>query len=195
MHGRGSATNLVGLSVTGARNSFIRNHFLPAHATELDEANYRLVSINASEQYFEKCTFGSDTVAWTNGAMLQLGASGDGGPPRSFFRDCVFYMNADNAQVAFIDAALAGLGGGLAYFSNCHFINLGSSLTYGILGAGLSNFKLFFDMNCTFAGCTDVVASTYEAYVLCGGVNMAINQVNTASSKLFNMLATNPDVS
>lgn len=195
MHGTTSATNKVGLYITGARNSFVNCHFLTQDATTLDQAAYYLVSINNSEQYFNGCTFGSDAVAMSAGSMLQLGATGDGGPPRAIFEDCTFVMMSDAAGVAFIDCALAGLGGGLAIFKNCHFINTGTSLTYGILGAGLSNFQLYFDNRCSFVGCDDIVVSTSENYVWCGGINLAINQVNTASSKLFNMLATHPDVS
>jgi hypothetical protein len=197
MHGRGNAANLVGLSVTGERNSFIGCHFLSADATELDQANYRLVSINAAEQYFCGCAFGSDTVAWTNGAMVRLGASGDGGPPRVLFEDCVFYMNADNGQVRFLDASLAGMGRALIYFKNCHFINLGSSLAYAINGAGLGNAKMFFDLNCSFAGVTEVVEAAYEASIFCGCANLGGADWITggAAVKLGNMLASNPDVS
>jgi hypothetical protein len=195
MCGTASATNVTGLSVTGQRNSFINCHVLPQDATAMDQAAFRLVSIDQSENYFKGCVIGGDGALWTNGAAVKLGVSGDGGPPRVIFEDCIFLMRADNAQVRFIDASLAGLGEGAGIFLNCQFINIGTALDYGINGAGLSNFKLYFDSRCSFMGVTDIVEVTYEAYVLCGGVNLAVNQVNTTSSKLFNMLATNPDVS
>lgn len=190
-----AATDVVGISITGARNSFQRCHFLPQSATAMDDAAFRLVSIDNSETTFRDCTFGGDGANMTNGALVQIGASGDGGPPRTYFENCIFWMDADNAQAAFLDCALAGLGNGVAIFKNCTFINIGTSLTYAILGAGLSNFQLYFDSLCSFAGADDVVVSTSEAYVWFGGINMSINQVNTASSKLFNGLATHPDVS
>jgi hypothetical protein len=193
MHGRGAAGNLVGLSVAGERNSFINSHFLPANATELDQATYRLISINAAEQYFGGCVFGSDTVPWTNGAMIQLGASGDGGPPRVFFEDCTFYMYADNGQVRFLDASLAGMGRALIYFKGCHFINVGTALAYAINGAGLSNAQMFFDMNCSFAGCTEIIEAAYEAYVWCGAINA--NAGTGTLTLLGNMIAGHPDVS
>lgn len=195
MHGTASATNKVGMYITGARNSFLNCHFLTQDATTLDQSAYCLVSLDAPEQYFGNCFFGSDAVAMSAGSMLQLGATGDGGPPRAVFENCIFVMDADAAGVYFIDAALAGLGSGIAIFKDCHFINHGTSLTYAIKGDGLSNFNLYFDNKCSFVGCDDIVAVTYENYVWCGGVNLAVNQVNTASSKLFNMLATHPDVS
>lgn len=190
-----AAADVVGISITGERNTFQRCHILPQIATAMDDAAFRLVSINASEQTFRDCFIGGDGALMTNGALLQLGASGDGGPPRAYFENCTFFMKADNAQAAFIDCALGGLGTGWGIFKNCTFLNLGTSLTYGILGAGLNNYKLFFDLSCTFAGVTDIVADAYIGSIYCGGVNMAVNQVNTASSRLFNMIATTPDES
>lgn len=190
-----NAADVVGVYITGARNTFQRVHFLPQFATAMDSANFRLVSINNSETTFRDCTFGGDGAIMTNGALVQLGKTGDGGPPRTYFENCTFWMKSDNAQAAFLDCALAGLGGGIAVFKGCTFFNLGTSLTYGILGAGLSNFQLYFDQNCSFIGVTDVVAGDYENYVWFGGVNMPINQVNTASVALFNGIACHPDVS
>jgi hypothetical protein len=194
MQGQNSA-DVVGLSVTGQRNTFQRCHILPQFATAMDSASFRLVSIDASETTFRDCTIGGDGAIMSNGALLQLGATSDGGPPRSYFENCVFWMKSDNNQAAFIDCALAGLGGGMAVFKGCTFFNLGTSLTYAILGAGLNNFQLYFDQNCSFVGVTDIVALAYENYVWFGGVNTPINQVNTASVALFNGIACHPDVS
>lgn len=190
-----AAADVVGIYITGERNTFQNCHILPQMATAMDDAAFRLVSINASEQTFRNCFIGGDGAIMSNGALLQLGKTGDGGPPRAYFENCVFFMKSDAAGVAFIDCALGGLGTGWGIFKGCTFLNLGTSLTYAILGAGLNNYKLFFDLNCTFAGVTDIVADAYIGSVYCGGVNTAINQVNTASSRLFNMIATCPDES
>lgn len=190
-----AAADVVGISITGQRNTFKNCHFLPQVATAMDDAAFRLISIDASEQTFLNCFIGGDGSIISNGALLQLGATSDGGPPRAYFENCIFFMKSDAAGVAFIDCALGGLGTGWGIFKNCQFLNLGTSLTYGILGAGLNNYKLFFDLDCTFAGVTDIVADAYIGSVYCGGVNTAINQVNTASSRLFNMIATCPDES
>ena len=193
MYGSG-ATTLNLLTVSGERNTFRANHFGgPTAATAADESTFRLVDVECNEVLFDSCFFGLDTIAWTDGAMVKLNGAADRSC-RAIFKDCLFVMNADNAQVFFLET-LAGMGAGVAFFLNCQFVNIGTALTYAINGAGLGNAKLYFDNNCSFAGCTDIVALAYEAYVLCGGINMSVNQVNTASSKLFNMLATNPDVS
>lgn len=164
-YGTANATDLNLLTDTGGRNSYINCHFLCENATPLDQAAFDLVRLGSNEFYFKNCFFGQDTVPWTNGNMIEFQASSD--PPRSIFENCIFLMNADNAQVTFLKA-IAGLGRCLIIFRNCQFINLGTTLTLGIDGAGLSNAKMFFDQNCSFYGCTDVVAAAYESYVICG---------------------------
>lgn len=196
MHGRGSATNTTLLDVTGARNTFVNCHFGgPFHATEAGTAAYRLVKLYNSETEFRNCVFGADTAAPnTTNSFVEFGNAAD--PPRAIFEDCLFVCIAANAGFTFLNV-VAGAGAGLAIFRNCQFINIsGTSLTYGIDGTGLNNFKLAFDNRCFFAGCTDVVASTYESKVFLGPSNTPINQVTGgASVALFNGLACTPDVS
>lgn len=194
MYGLANATDLTALVLSGERNSFFNCHVLPANATPLDEAGFDLVEVNCNESYFNNCFFGGDTVAWTNGDMLRLYGATDRSC-RAVFDDCLFVMKADNAQVNFIET-VAGMGAGIAFFRNCQFVNIGTSLTYAIDGAGLGNGQLYFDNRCSFAGVTDIVASGYENYVWFGGVNTPINQVTGgASVALFNGIACHPDVS
>jgi len=164
-YGTAVATDLNLLTDTGGRNSYINCHFLCENATPLDEAAFDLIRLGSNEIYFKSCFFGQDSVAWTNGNMVEFQASAD--PPRSIFEDCIFLMNADNAQVTFLKA-IAGLGRCAMIFRNCQFINLGTTLTLAIDGAGLSNGRMFFDSRCFFYGATDVVAAAYETYVVCG---------------------------
>jgi len=196
MHGRGSAANLVGLSITGERNSFIGCHIGgPMHATEADTATYKLLSIAAAENYFYRCFIGVDTVAWDDGWMVKFDAGGDNSQ-RTIFEDCIFLMNAAATPAVYFIGGTAGLGEGTAIFLNCQFINSGTALDYAIDGTGLGNFQLYFDNRCSFAGVTDIVALAYENYVWLGGTNTPINQIaGGASVALFNGLACHPDVS
>lgn len=165
-HGRGSATNLLALDITGARNSFLRTCVGgPFHATEAGTAGYSLVKLENSETFFKDCTFGQDSIARTAAnTMITFGAQAD--PPRARFENCTFLSivsAAGGAGSTFLKV-VSGAGAGLAEFINCRFLNIGgTAMTLGIDGAGLGNFKMFFD-HCTFAGCTDVVAAAYEGY-------------------------------
>lgn len=165
MHGRGNATNLNCLTDTGGRNTYKNCHFLPANATELDQAAYDLVRLGSNELYFKDCFFGSDAVTWTNGNMIEFMASTD--PPRAVFENCIFLMNADNAQVTFLKA-IAGLGRCLIMFKNCQFINVGTTLTLAIDGTGLGDAKMVFDNNCFFYGVTDICTNGKDTNVICG---------------------------
>jgi len=166
MYGRGAAANLNLLTDSGGRNSYINCHFLCSNATELDEANFDLIRLGSNELFFKNCFFGQDSVAWTNGNMIEFMASSD--PPRSVFENCIFLMKADNAQVTFLKA-VAGLGACTIIFKNCQFINIGTTLTLAIDGTGLGNGKMYFDNRCSFSGVTDIVAAAKEANVLVGG--------------------------
>jgi len=165
MYGSANATDLNCLTDTGGRNNYVNCHFLVEHTTPVDQATFDLVRLGSNEFYFKNCFFGNDTVAWTNGNMIEFQATTD--PPRAVFENCIFLMNADNAQVTFLKA-IAGLGRCLIMFKNCQFINMGTTLTLAIDGTGLSNGRMYFDQLCSFWGVTDVVAAAHEAYVLCG---------------------------
>lgn len=166
MYGLANATDLTCLKVSGERNSFFNCHFLPSNATPLDQGGFDLVEVNCNEGYFNNCFFGGDTVSWTNGDMIRLYGPTDRSC-RVIFDNCLFVMKADNAQVNFIETA-AGAGSAVTIFRNCQFINIGTTMTLGIDGAGLGNYKLYFDSNCCFYGCTDVVAAAYESNIIWG---------------------------
>jgi len=164
-YGSANATDLNLLTDTGGRNTYMNCHFLCENATPLDQATFDLVRLGSNEFYFKNCFFGQDTVPWTNGNMIEFQATAD--PPRAVFENCIFLMNADNAQVTFLKAVTA-LGRCLIIFKNCQFINMGTTLTLAIDGTGLSNARMYFDQLCSFHGVTDVVAAAKEAYVLSG---------------------------
>jgi hypothetical protein len=192
-YGLANATDLNLLTVSGPRNSFINCHFLQTDPAPLDVSTFKLIDLQSSETYFKNCYFGGDTVAWTDGTMVNFGAQA--APPRVVFENCLFVMNADNAQVTFLKT-VAGLGRCTIAFKNCQFLNLGTSLTYGIDGTGLGNAKMIFDNNSFFAGVTDVVAAAGESSVWLAPANTPINQATGgATVALFNGLANHPDVS
>ena len=174
------------LTVTGNRNSFVRCHFLPTNEVQLNNAAFDLVRLGAAETYFYKCYFGGDTIPWTNGNMIEFQATVE--PPRVVFEDCMFVMNADNAQVTFLKT-IAGLGRCTIIFKRCMFLNLGTSLTLAIDGQGLDTARMIFDIGCTFAGVTDIVMASRESKVWVGHGGFA------SSDLLNNLIATHPDVS
>lgn len=196
MHGRGSATNVTLLSLTGDRNTFFNVNFAgPQNDTEAGTASYTLVSIvGGEENLFKSCVFGTNQTANTTITHVSMGL----GAGNTIFEDCIFLnLGGSGGHGRFLKYA-AGIGVGMSIFRNCQFINLGTALTYGIDGTGLNNHQCFFDSRCSFVNCTDVVAADYENYVWFGGASTPIDQITgtgAASVALFNGLACHPDVS
>jgi len=171
MYGLDNATDLNLLTVTGDRNSFVNCHFGgPMHVTPADEATFNLINLACGEVFFKNCTFGIETVLWTDGDMLRFYGAADRSL-RAIFENCIFLMRADNNQVNFI-TTVAGMGNGFAIFKNCLFINLGTTLTLAVDGAGVGTaFKTIMDINTTIVGATDVITEANEATVFMGHGN------------------------
>lgn len=163
-YGRGNAANLTCLQVTGNRNTF-RNVYVggPFHATEADQAAFKMVQFSETsggdglEHYFKDCTIGGDTVAWTNGTMFKTN-----GTPRLVLENCLFLMNADNAQVTFFNGT-AGDGAGFVLLKNSTGINRGTALTVAIGSTGIASATDYIIHNSGFTGATDLIAAADEA--------------------------------
>jgi hypothetical protein len=166
-YGRGNAANLTACQITGNRNTFKHVHFgAPFNATEADQATFKVIGMSETaggdglEHYFKDCVIGADTVAWTNGDMIKYS-----GTPRMVFEDCIFIMNADNAQVTFMDGTVAD-GAGFVIFKNCVMHNRGTTLTTAFGSTGLaSGTDYIFAGGTTVGGVTDVIAAADEAKV------------------------------
>lgn len=189
-HGGSSATNAHCLELTGSQNRFYNCHFDgPETTAEAAVAGYDLVKISNEYNYFEKCLFGNPWNAATQQSAL-LGFTGNKNCT-TLFKDCYFTKNFGSVSALFIHTYQSLNGGCHIMFDNCIFNNTGSTTgTYAIDGYGLNtnNAMMSFN-NCSFAGVTDVVAATYEAYVW-----FSNNAVYAANDQQ-NGLAANPNVS
>lgn len=126
------ATSLVNVRLNAAqRNHFQRVHFAGGgHATQaIDGGASLLLTGGASENLFEDCTVGVDTIdAGTGMAGLVFAATG--GQARNIFRRCHFTLHAGHAGAVFVESL--GNSGQDRYtlFDGCWFINLsGTAMT------------------------------------------------------------------
>lgn len=128
--GQDDVHSLINVSVTGNRNYFSRVHFAGGgHATQAINGGASLHISGGSENLFEKCTIGVDTVA-TGTGMAGLVFAATGGAARNVFRDCLFTLYAGHAGTIFVE--LLGNSGIDRYqiFERCKFINLsGTAMT------------------------------------------------------------------
>ena len=91
--GVADATSLINVSVTGSRNYFLNVHFAGGgHATQAINGGASLQINGASENTFEKCIIGVDTVSAATG-MTGLLFAATGGAARNRFIDCDFYVS------------------------------------------------------------------------------------------------------
>lgn len=153
--GVNDATSLVNIRVTGSRNYFGNVHFAGGgHAAQAIDGGASLLISGGSENLFEDCTIGVDTIDAANG-MAGLVYAATGGAARNVFRRCHFTLQAGNAGAIFVE--LLGNSGLDRYqiFDNCLFTNLsGTALTQAFaIAAGFdpANKRLLLK-DCTLIG-------------------------------------------
>ena len=163
----------VGMSVSGSRN-YISNVSIitgAAAATAAQAATYQL-QITGSENVFEKCYIGQDTINRTGAnANVRFGAGSAELASRNTFRECVFPLYASGATTLFITATTADDAARWNLFDRCMFLNTSATtMTGGIAWAAGSG--LLFLNDCGFYGCTDVTAAD-SSVVLAQGPTMS----------------------
>ena len=153
--GQDDADSLINVRVSGNRNYFDRVHFAGGgHATQAIDAGASLQISGGSENLFERCTIGVDTVAAGTG-MAGLVYAATGGAARNVFKDCLFTLYAGHANAIFVE--LLGNAGIDRYqiFERCKFINLSATemvSAFAIATPFDSNNKRFLMFDCEMIG-------------------------------------------
>jgi hypothetical protein len=154
-HGVADATSIGAVLVSGQRNHFYNCHFAGiGHATQDVATNYSL-SLTGSENVFEDCTIGLDTISRAT-ATYEIYMSG--GATRNIFRKCRIVSYAGAAAYTFITVPVNGLDR-WNLFEDCQFINMptgvaaGTTMTQGfaITGGGSPDGCLILK-DCKFIG-------------------------------------------
>lgn len=155
----------IGIRVGGSRNYFNNVAIITgAHANQGDEACVML-QVNGSENKFDNCYIGADTVARGNNAAwscVKFGTGSTEQATRNVFRDCIFPAFADDTEGAFIRATAANDTQRWNLFERCVGVNTGTStLAAAVVWTDTTGICLLKD--CAFYGVTDVTAadSTY----------------------------------
>lgn len=170
--GVNDATSLINVSVSGSRNYFNRVHFAGGgHTAQAIDGGASLHINGGSENLFEDCTIGVDTVAAASG-MAGLVFAATGGAARNVFRRSKFTMYAGAAGALFV--RMLGNSGIDRYqlFEDCKFINLGTTMTaaFGIAaGYDPANKRFLLDEKCKLIGATDWEAANTGMIYLAGG--------------------------
>jgi hypothetical protein len=126
-NGGSDAAALGCLQVSGNRNYFYNVHAVGAgHATPSAAADaVNLELIGASENTFEKCVFGTDTINRV-GTLTTYDIEFSSGCARNVFKDCITLSQTTSGQAGHLGIRFDGAGDAInrnQYFMNCHFSN------------------------------------------------------------------------
>lgn len=170
--GVNDATSLVNVQVTGGRNYFKNVHFAGGgHAAQAIDGGASLLINGGSENLFEDCVIGADTIDAATG-MAGLVFAATGGAARNMFKNCLFSLQAGHAAARFVE--VLGNSGIDRYqiFENCLFANLsGTAMTSAfVVAAGFdpANKRLLLK-DCALIGATDWESSDRGALYLNSG--------------------------
>ena len=164
MHGT-AAGDYIGWLISGERNYFNRVHFGgPMNAAQGGHASYEGVAIDGSENTFDDCVFGTDTIARDEvSPNVTLGPA-----TKTLFRNCTFMCNLADGDPIFIKAENSS-GNTWAYFENCKFFafnsNYATPMTVAVDSTAAASCALVFDINCMFQNVTIIADATTDAYV------------------------------
>ena len=172
--GRGSTTNLVGVSITGLRNQFSGCHFeAMLNATEAGGTQaWKAVSIGAAAQAngFQGCTFGSWTTVWAsaNGSLVSF----EGDNADTWFDDCVFYINTSSTSMVPIkfQGALSGAQS-VVSFNTCRFLS--TNAAPAVLTNMPNDSGKVFLFGCYSGGITAFATTSANIWVANGAVSVA----------------------
>ena len=132
---------VAGTNPTGCMliNAGTRNHFFNCHIAGIGHANNDIAGAyslnltgNATENLFEKCVIGCDTVARGTSANAEIYLVGTGGgtkPARNIFEDCYIVGYCESAgNYYFVDATYLDR---FLIFKNCIMTSPGTNVTSG----------------------------------------------------------------
>lgn len=169
-HGVDDATSKGACLVSGQRNHFYNCHFAGIGHDTMDTADNYSLKVTGSENLFERCVIGIDTIARGTAANYEMTFSG--GATRNLFRDCIIMTYAEANTHLFMKIAANGIDR-WNIFQRCIFINMptgdaaGTTMTeaFDVTGGGSPDGIILLD-HCTLVGATDWEAAAVSGKVM-----------------------------
>lgn len=157
------------LDITGDRNYFWNVQFGGmGHANGAARAGSYCVYLNdGDENTFDSCAFGLDTVSRSaaNASVKFAGQS-----QRNIFRDCIFPLYATATSPLCVDANSVGSIDRFQLFSNCKFLNSGTSTPAAVAAFNASQGGFLLFDNSTAMRFTDWTATDTGTVQISGPV-------------------------
>lgn len=164
MHGT-AAGDYIGWLISGARNSFHRVHFGgPMAALQGGHASYEGVAIDGSENNFEDCIFGTNTIGRDEASPnVTLGAG-----TITRFKGCHFLCQLTDGDPYFVTVENTS-GYTEAFFEDCMFIamnpNWATAMTKAFDFTGGATAGMYFNNNCQFINVTALSSADEDQYI------------------------------
>lgn len=169
-HGVDDATSKGAVLVSGQRNHFYNCNFQGIGHATMDTADNYSLKVTGSENLFENCTIGLDTIARGTAANYEMTFAS--GATRNLFKNCIITTYAEAATHLFLKIAASGIDR-WNMFQNCIFINMptgdaaGTTMTeaFDVTGGGSPDGIIILDQ-CTLYGATDWEAAAVSGKVM-----------------------------
>lgn len=164
MHGT-AAGDYIGWLISGARNAFNCMHFGgPMNAAQGGHASYVGVSVTGSENYFNECVFGTNTIPRDEiTPNLKLGAG-----TITVIDNSIFTCALTDTDPVFIEIDNTS-GYTQVYLRNCMFQafseNQANKVAVAFKFNGSSSCDVVLDSRCSFSGVTKLAASASMKYI------------------------------
>lgn len=164
MHGT-AATDVTGLQITGHRNRFRYCHFgSPMVAAQGATSNYiGVLDINSSENYFYKCTIGTESIGRDEATPNVTFAANTGD---NIFEECIFNLYLTDGDPLF--ATFENTSTVHALFKRCTFVahnaNWATSQTKAFNFTGGATAGCFLE-DCNFINVGALAASDKDQFV------------------------------
>lgn len=166
--GVNNAASTGAVLVSGDRNHFRNCHFAGiGHDTQDTAGNYTL-KVTGSENLFEDCVIGLDTIARGTAATYEIIMSG--AATRNIFKNCIFPTFAEAAGFVFLSIGSGGIDR-YVMFENCTFINATNSTATTMTAAMTINAAAGGHVilkDCMLIGATDWTATDSSVVQLLG---------------------------
>lgn len=178
VYGRGGADNHTMVYLSGNYNYFENMHFAAMnHLTEAADASSIGVDVRGSENTFETCNFGDESIVRSGAnSMVQITTGG-----RDKFNNCIFQLystgDTDPVHVKVVNGASDYQ---FIWFNSCIFHNYSAAVTQAV---NVDRGDVLFTGNCVQKGSTALCDTTGKALswitpaTATTGIGTAINVV------------------
>jgi hypothetical protein len=153
-----TATSPVAATVSGQRNHIVNCQLSGIGDSSMNTAGARSLVLSGSENLFENCYIGLDTVIRST-AAAEIGLTGT--PARNIFKDCT--INSYTSSTAFLPITVAAGMDRFTQFENCKFIcakNITSAATpAAVFGGSVASINGEIQLINPFTNCTQYTAT------------------------------------